>query len=66
MTFGNIKEYKFFEVFLLIRMDFGDYVDNCLKQKVIYLGYNQVELKYTINEGWDKWEDITIWLLQYT
>ena len=35
--------------------------DNCLKQKVIYLGYNQVELKYTINEGWDKWEDITIW-----
>lgn len=28
--------------------------DNCLKQKVffVYLGYNQVELKYTINEGW--------------
>lgn len=34
MTFGNIKEYKFFKVFLLIRMDFGDYVDNCLKQKL--------------------------------
>ena len=34
MTFGHIKEYKFFEVFLLIRMDFGDYVDNCLKQKL--------------------------------
>ena len=43
--------------------------DNCLKQKVIYLGYNQVELKYTINEGWDKWEDIrdvlhALWIIK--
>ena len=33
-TFGNKKEYKFFKVLMLIRMDFGDYVDNCLKQKL--------------------------------
>lgn len=36
MTFGNIKEYKFFKVFLLIRMDFGDYVDNCQSKNFLF------------------------------
>lgn len=50
MTFGNVRAYTFFKVFLFIRMNLGDFAENKLSKETFFY-FRDRNLEKTLGFG---------------